>query len=295
MAFLLDFNAIVIAKTATATNDLGRSKTDLAAVRNYFFRDILHLRQKFVNDGNFVICRDDVKNWRKDFFPYYKITRKETRAEAPFDWELCKDAIQTIGQELADNFPYKTVVVPNCEADDVIAVLTKHIRGWRPDLELCNKDEEVIIGSRDGDFRSLQKIPRVRQYSPTDKRFIIEPDPVTFLREKILTGDKGDAVPNVLSEDDAIAMKIRQKPITAARIEKWEGHWKEHGTLHPELDPRKYDRNRILVDLVDGIPKEIEQSILETYAAIKPTNRLKTASYFIAHGMRDMHSNLQFF
>jgi hypothetical protein len=295
MAFLLDFNPLVIAKTATATKELGVTKVDLLAIKNYFFRDILHIRQKFRDAGEFIICRDAKSNWRKDFFPYYKINRKDARAEMPFDWELCKEAIEVIGQDLVDWFPYKVVQTEKAEADDVIAVLTKHIRGWKPGMGICVKDEEVTIGSRDGDFLSLQIIPGVQQYSLIDKKYLRETDPEGFLRRKILKGDTGDGVPNVLSEDDSIAMKIRQKPITEARITTWESHWKETGQLHPDLDFAKYDRNKRLVDLVDGIPQEISDQILQDYKACTPTNRLKTASYFIHNRMQELHRDLQHF
>lgn len=295
MTVLLDFNPVVIAKAATATSKLGAKNVDIQVIKNYFFRDLLYLRKYFRDHDEFVICRDSKSNWRKDFFPYYKIARKDLKANLPFDWEMTKDAMDEIGDDLVNYFPYKVVMVDKAEADDVIGALTKHIRRWDPETGITRSDNPVVIGSRDNDFLSLQIIPGVTQYSPIDQKYIREPNPEDYLARKILKGDTGDSVPNVLSEDDAIATKTRQKAITEARIETWESYRKANGELHPDLDPAKYARNKTLVDLVYGIPQEIEQACIKTYQECKPTTRIKTASFFIKNRMPDLHAELQHF
>lgn len=295
MAFLLDYNALVIAKVAIATKELGIANTDLLAVKNYFFRSILHIRKKFGEFGELIICQDADHNWRKDFYPYYKIGRKDVKAKAPFDWDLCRDAIKYIADDLGEYFPYKSIKVESAEADDVIATLTKHIRGWNAEHKVCSKSEEVIIGSRDQDFYPLQMIPGVSQYSLVERLYLRCADPADYLARKILKGDTGDSVPNVLSEDDAIAMKVRQQAITEMRIEKWETHRKQFGELHPDLDPVKYARNKTLVDLMNDVPENIAAKTIEEFTNATPASRIRTASYFIKNQMKELHQNIQHF
>ena len=43
-------------------------------------------------------------------------------------------------------------------------------------------------------------------------------DPIVFLREQIIKGDRSDGVPNILSDDDIFLRDERQKPINKKKI-----------------------------------------------------------------------------
>lgn len=292
MTILIDFNAVLIATVASATKELG-SSVDLAAIKGYFFNDILSIKKKFSEYGQVVICCDSKETWRKDNFKYYKATRSEMKASAPFDWKLVHDALNEIISDIREFFPYKVVKVDKAEADDIIAVIAKFLNGYSDGL--CSKTEQILIISSDGDFKQLQIIPTVKQYSTAMGKFIVENQPEEFLYKKILTGDNGDAVPNILSSDDAIVMKIRQKPITEARVNKWKTHHLETGELHPDLDVTKYNRNKMLVDLLNEIPDSLEKEIVKTYEEAKPASKIKTSSYFIKNKMKLLYDDLSLF
>jgi 5'-3' exonuclease, N-terminal resolvase-like domain/T4 RNase H, C terminal len=292
MTILIDFNAVLIATVASATKELG-SSVDLAAIKGYFFNDILSIKKKFSEYGQVVICCDSKETWRKDNFKYYKATRSEMKASAPFDWKLVHDALNEIISDIREFFPYKVVKVDKAEADDIIAVIAKSLNGYSDGL--CSKTEQILIISSDGDFKQLQIIPTVKQYSTAMGKFIVENHPEEFLYKKILTGDNGDAVPNILSSDDAIVMKIRQKPITEARVNKWKTHHLETGELHPDLDVTKYNRNKMLVDLLHEIPDNLEKEIVKTYEEAKPASKIKTSSYFIKNKMKLLYDDLSLF
>lgn len=292
MTILIDFNAVLIATVASATKELG-SSVDLAAIKGYFFNDILSIKKKFSEYGQVVICCDSKETWRKDNFKYYKATRSEMKASAPFDWKLVHDALNEIISDIREFFPYKVVKVDKAEADDIIAVIAKSLNGYSDGL--CSKTEQILIISSDGDFKQLQIIPTVKQYSTAMGKFIVENQPEEFLYKKILTGDNGDAVPNILSSDDAIVMKIRQKPITEARVNKWKAHHLETGELHPDLDVTKYNRNKMLVDLLHEIPDSLEKEIVKTYEEAKPASKIKTSSYFIKNKMKLLYDDLSLF
>ncbi|MDE3023112.1 MAG: hypothetical protein KGI54_14900 [Pseudomonadota bacterium] len=293
MTILVDFNAVVIASVARATSELPIDILDLNACKNYFFNDIIRIKKKFPDHGEIVICCDSKNYWRKDFYPFYKIGRKELRADSPLDWNLVSDTINGLHDDIKEYFPYKVIKVDKCEADDVIAVLSKFLAGYHNGL--CSKSEPIMIISSDGDFKQLQVIPTLRQYSLAMEKEIIENDPETFLYEKILKGDLGDGVVNVLSEDDALALKIRQKPITAVRIAKWKQYHVNTGCLHEDLDVRKYNRNKQLMDLLNEIPMQYENEIVEMFLNSNPVSKLKTGTYFIKNRMKNLHSELSYF
>ncbi len=74
-----------------------------------------------------------------------------------------------------------------------------------------------IIISSDKDFIQLHN-NIIDQYSPLTKKFITNIDPLQFLREHIIKGDRSDGVPNVLSADDTFVSDKRQKSIRKTTI-----------------------------------------------------------------------------
>ena len=100
------------------TVDLARHVT-LATYRMY--RNMFHAEY-----GELVLCQDAGNYWRRDIFPNYKINRKKTRAVDDYNWDRIFEILDTIREEVRENFPYKSVKVNRCEADDIIATLTKH-------------------------------------------------------------------------------------------------------------------------------------------------------------------------
>lgn len=291
---IIDFNGIMIQQVAHATKELGAANCGLSEIKNYFYRELLYIRKKFSDHDDVVIACDSPNSWRKQSFPYYKAHRKAARAKLSFDWDLAMLAVTTIQQELTENFPYKVIKVPECEADDIIAVVCKHVSGYEHGLTLNHVPLQIV--STDQDFLQLQTIKTVSQWAPTTNKVLVESDPDKFLFDKILKGDAGDGVPNVLSDDDVMVLGIRQKPITQNRIEKWTDHFiQNNGTLHPDIDPAKYARNKNLVDLLNCIPEEICGKIMDAYLVANPANRLKLQSFFITNQMKTLYQDSQLF
>jgi 5'-3' exonuclease, N-terminal resolvase-like domain/T4 RNase H, C terminal len=291
---IIDFNGIMILQVAHATKQLGAANCGLPEIKNYFYRELLSIRKNFPNCGEVVIACDSPNSWRKQAFVYYKAHRKAARAKLPFDWELAMQAVVEIQKELVDNFPYKVLQVDSCEADDIIAVACKHVTGYDHGLVLNN--EPITILSNDHDFLQLQAMKNVKQWSPMTNKWLVETDPDKFLFDKILQGDRGDGVPNVLSADDTIVLGVRQKAITQARIDKWTKHFVENnGALHDDLDPVKYARNKTLVDLLNCIPESICDTIKNAYDTTKPASKLKLQSFFISNQMKTLYHESRFF
>lgn len=224
-------------------------------ILHMIYNSIREKAMSFKNEyGKLVICVDSKSYWRKAIFPHYKFKRKEKRQSDGMDWDAIFKCIDKAVTYIDAFFPYKSIRVDDAEADDVIAVLTK---------KLSAAGEKVLIISRDSDLSQLLKYPNVKQYSPVDRKFLALHDVDAFLREKIICGDKSDSIPNILSDDDAIASENkRQKPMTKARLDEY---MTKAVSDYPEEIQKNFERNKKLIDL-DEIPKDIQKAIIEEAA-----------------------------
>jgi len=246
---LLDYNAIAIVSVIQNKNDLNE---DL--FRHLILNNIRQYRNKFKESyGEIVVCGDGRKNWRKDVFPNYKAQRAKSRQKSDVDWGEVFRIIYLVFEELSENFPYKTLLIENCEADDIIANLVEYTQEF-------GKNEPVMIVSSDKDFVQLQKYDNVSQYSPMKKQLIVEKNPRRQLLELILKGDQSDGVPNVLSPDNSFVDGIRQTPLRQTAIEKLTEDLNALG----EAVYRNYCRNKKLIDLSEA-PESVKSEILNTF------------------------------
>lgn len=225
-----------------------------AMLRHMILNSIRRINKGFRKRfGRIVICTDNVDYWRKSAFPYYKANRKKDRDESEIDWTLVHKILDDLRIEIKENFPYKVVNVPGAEADDIIAIITKHF----------HSQEKILIVSGDKDFMQLQKYEGVHQYGPIQDKLLIAQDPAKFLFDHILRGDKGDGVPNFLSADDSLVAGIKQKSIYEVKVNLWYGQPIETFCTDDTLLANYY-RNKKMVDLSE-IPIEIETAILKEF------------------------------
>lgn len=271
-------------------------------MKHYILNMLRSYRSKFKSKyGNLVICCDDVDYWRLAKFPYYKAKRNEHRDSQGIDFDLIYKVMKEMIEDLHVWFPYKVIKVWHCEADDVIGTLVKAANGQEP----------IMIVSGDKDFPQLQKFGQVKQYSPTKKIFLETDDPVSFLKEHIIRGDKDDGIPNVLSDGDTLVVKEkRQPPMTDKRIELiqdvvWADipeddmdknviETKTMNITFRELQSNIL-RNRELIDL-NMIPIDMQEAIISAYRNYDGcVERHKMFNYFIKNRLSKMMERLQEF
>lgn len=243
---LIDFTQTIIASLMV---QLKRNEGEISEdfLRYLILNSLRNYQKKYgPTYGQIVLCTDAGNPWRRDFFPLYKANRKKARDNDDNDWKLIFDTLQIVKDEIRDNFPYHYMYVPNCEADDIIGVLTKRF----------HKEEDILIVSGDKDFQQLLRHENVQQYSPNRNDFIDCGDAKLFLQEHILKGDKGDGIPNILSNDECLDLGIRQTPLRKNILEKYMRITIENDDKYY----RNYIRNQTLIDL-DMIPEEIVDRI----------------------------------
>lgn len=271
---LVDINQILLAHI------LFQSKTnkdfDENLIRRLILSSLMKCKNKFHYYGKIIICSDSRNYWRKKSFPYYKSTRKREREDSNLDWESIYTLCHKLKSEIESNLPFQFLQIDGAEADDIIAVIT----------ELKYKEEKILIYSADKDFAQLQIYPSVYQYNPIQNEFIVQKDPLRFLKEHIIMGDRSDGIPNILSQDDTFVIGKRQKSITKKNIEFFvnsvpEEFCKDSETL------ANYRRNFMLIDF-SQIPSYIKESIIERYNNTINKNKKTNLQYYISNNLSSL-------
>ena len=278
---LLDFSNIIVGSIMVSHKIPDTERFGEDFIRHLVLNSIRSYRNKYKNKyGEIVICTDFHSSWRKEVFPFYKAHRKVERdkqkAEKGMDWSALFETINKIIIEIDTFFPYKVIRVEHAEGDDVIAVLSRTFK------------EKSLIVSSDKDFSQLYKYKWIRQFSPMKQKMLNNIDPIMYLKEHIIRGDKGDGIPNILSDDDCIVNGVRQKSISKKKIVNW-----------LEQDPHDFNdemkrgwiRNKILIDF-DLIPKNIATAILEQYNEEKKYQQGQLVNYFIKNRLKYLMENM---
>ena len=271
---LIDFTQTIIAGLMVQLK-LNGGELNEDKLRPMILNSIRNYQKKYAPEyGQIVLCTDAGNPWRREYYPQYKANRKKARDADDKDWGTIFNTLQVIKDELRDNFPYRYMYVEKCEADDIIAVLVKHAK------------EPVLIVSGDKDFQQLHAYNDVRQWSPNLNKFIDWVDPQLFLKEHILTGDKSDGIPNILSSDDCMVEGIRQTPLRKPIKDKYLRISIENDDKYY----RNYLRNQTLIDF-DFIPPNVEDSILSEFENTAPVKG-KVFDYLRTHRLNELLDNI---
>ena len=307
MSILIDFNNYIHASISASGAFENKRSTDdpidVGAVRHLFLNSIRAIRMKFRRSyGEIVLCADGNGNWRRDFFPNYKVRRRKLKDNNPERTRAILAAIDTIRDECLENVPYPLVRVDGAEGDDVIAWLCLRSRfnsfGHSPGVLPIDEPtiERCLVASADRDLAQLVGFdtdwynPRTAE-TRTDRDF----DVSMWLEEHVIKGDAGDDVPNVFSDDDVFVTEgKRQTPATRKRVEALIGV-DPKDIKDPELR-RRVERNHRLINL-GYVPAELFQRIEEEYvrreAALPPRSGL--LKYFMRHRLSQLTERLNDF
>lgn len=278
---ILDLQQVMLATLLVSLDKHTNAALNEDLLRHMILNSIRANKMKFYDKfGELVIACDSPNSWRKKIFPYYKANRKASRNKIDLDWKTVFNSLNSVREELRDNFPYRVIMVDTAEADDIIATI------------VTNTDDDVIILSSDKDFIQLHRTGVV-QYNPVLKKYIKHDDPSAFLKEHILKGDTSDGIPNVLSEDNCFVIGERQRPLTAKKIERMLSSKDLENELPLNIQ-RNYFRNKNLIDL-NMIPSDIKASILVQYEDQKGKGRGKIMNYLMKHRLKELMENLSDF
>jgi len=295
---LVDYSQVALSAILTFQRELKGNEAEVKnLIRHVTLSTIKSFKKKYGKEyGDIVICCDGRKYWRRDFFPNYKAGRKKAREASDLDWGLIFDTLSEMRQDLAKHFPYKVMHIERCEADDIIAALTKYAQENELVQEgLVEESQKILILSSDKDFKQLQLYPNVKQWSPMQKKYVTatQREIIEYKIEHIVKGDSGDGIPNIMSKDDVFVVGERQKVVTAKRLQEFI----DNGFLACKNDDerRNWQRNTVLVDF-DHIPDDVRGEIVQSYINTKPTgDKMAIMNYLIEHRCRLLLDELEDF
>ena len=286
---LVDYSQVALAAILTFQRELKGTESEVKnLIRHVTLSTIKSYKKRYGKEyGEIVICCDGRKYWRKEFFANYKGMRKSNRDKSDLDWGLIFDTLNEMRQDIAQHFPWKVMHIDRAEADDIIAVLTKHLQ--ENDLVqqgLMEEPQKILILSSDKDFKQLQLYDNVKQWSPMQKKYVTatQREIIEYKIEHIVKGDAGDGVPNILSKDDVFMNGDRQKPVSAKRLQEFF----DNGFIACRNDEerRNWHRNSTLVDF-QHIPEDVSKMILDSYISNKPTgDKMTVMNYLMEHRCR---------
>ena len=277
----MDFSGIAVATIAV------NKVNDEQMLRHMMLNSIRMYNKKFRDQyGQMIICCDGANNWRRGYFPQYKANRRKSRDTSGFDWAEAFRIMHKVKDEIKENFPYKVIHIDGCEADDIIGTMVEHTQEF-------GQYEEVMIVSSDKDFLQLQKHNNVRQWSHILKKEIKDPHPKLNLIDKILSGDTGDGVPNVLSCDDTFVNGERQTPLSKKKKQAIIDDLTEGELLYAASWYRNYQRDETLIDLTKT-PNDLKIKIVDDFW-ITVQNGGKTLPYLINNNMKQLIESVEEF
>ena len=278
---IVDINQIMISNLMVQISGRNAVELNEDLVRHMVLNSLRAHNKKFRKEyGEMVIACDSKNVWRREIFPNYKAGRKATREKSEHDWDAIFSMLHTIKDEIRSFLPYKVIELETAEADDIIATLVKKIQNQVGP----NHEKKVLILSGDKDFIQLHG-PNVKQYNPVLNKFVGKgEDPVIYIKEHILKGDRSDGVPNVLSDDNVFIEGRRQRPLSKKKIDAWVN---EVFMTFTEEEQKNYSRNRKLIDL-SCIPPELEEKIINEFIDAKVASRDKILNYFITKKLKTL-------
>ena len=242
---LIDFNNLATRHFFSPIIDAKSEYPNYNLWKFNIFNDIYLLKEKF-KATQIIIAIDSQEPWRKLYYKRYKETRKEKQS-TEVNWDKYHINFHNFSQQLKKYTPLTILKVARTEADDIIAILSKHIQTPKTIIS-TDKDFIQLINQHTKVYTPLKK-----EFQQYDEHFVIK---------QSLMGQAKDFILNVKTPLDHPIDK-RKPPLgekTANKIIE-EGHmtWLIKNNLL-----ERYNFNVNLIDF-DKIPKTIEKLILTAY------------------------------
>ena len=106
---LIDLNQVLLSGLMAQIAGQKNLKLEEGLIRHMVLNILRsHIKQFKKEYGEVVLCCDNRKYWRKDFFPFYKAGRKKAREKSDLDWQLIFDILGNLKQELKEYLDRKS-------------------------------------------------------------------------------------------------------------------------------------------------------------------------------------------
>jgi 5'-3' exonuclease len=142
-------------------------------------------------DTVIIACDSPDGSWRRELDTRYKEDRKRRREQRNVDWTTEFKRSKHILNLIQKYSPFHVILVPMCEADDVISYG-------------CRKfsKQECIIVSTDSDFEQLYYFPNVKMFSPISQNYKQVKNPLKVLDQKTEKERSDNLTAPIVSDQD---------------------------------------------------------------------------------------------
>lgn len=264
--------------------------------------DLLLFKRK-INNSTPIICADLTnKNkmyWRHLISPYYKKNRAKAKEKSKIPQAILLKNLDKLSEIFKTIIPWGYVQILGYEADDIIALLSRHF---------SSQDKVVVIYGRDKDMIQCLDNENTYLYEPTLKSFIDKnyEEVQEYKFKHIIKGDGGDGIPNIFSDlDTFVTPNKRQKVCGDIKLNEMYYTFKAEGMdamklkyITDESSQKRYEQNKSLIDF-DMIPKKISDIFFSKWDQIskEPTkyDKEKMFTYFLNNDMDGLINNITLF
>ena len=213
--------------------------------------------RKEFNNSHLIFCLDSPKDdlWRTKLMDTYKGDRADLSLKNNFK-PTFKLTYEKFIPKLVEIYPGKifSIRIDKLEADDIIAVICKHLE---------EKPIKIVLVSGDQDFLQLgRENLKFIDYKKKTFLSLTKDEAKEKLKEKILTGDCSDNICSIFPKDKKIlSLKVRKELMTDN--DKLNKYLEENSDIK-----KKYELNQKLIDF-DFIPKTLSKLVLNKFNALK--------------------------
>ena len=243
-------------KRQTTDNiDVENIKDNVEFMEKYakmFEKTLLELVKKYkiTSSTNIVFVKDCSRDhiWRHQYYNAYKANREEK--SALFNKDVFTYTYHTLIPELQQKIGFQIIGHYSLEADDVIAIITKHM------FDTYTNNVHMTIITNDNDYIQLMNIERLSKVEEDnvlniknlqDKSICdrVNCSSQTYINVKKILGDKSDNIPSIIKKcGEKTAFKL------ASNIDML------NNLLQKDPDAKKqYELNDLLIDF-NKIPQE---------------------------------------
>ena len=218
-----------------------------------FEQTLLDIQKKYeVSWTSIYLAKDCPRDeiWRMSHYSKYKKTRDDRNTT--FDKDIFVHTILTLIPRIQAKYKGCNILsLPNLEADDIAAILKKHIRSENP-------TKDIVIITNDNDYiQLLDDYTLIVNLQGKDLRSRIDCSPEMYLKRKIILGDVSD---NIMS----IAKKVGEK--TAMKLALSDEALEKLFIKDPE-SKKNYELNKLLISF-ESIPCEYQNQVIKLYKDI---------------------------
>jgi 5'-3' exonuclease len=228
-------------------DEIINNKIFMSKYEEMFIRCINNLILKYdIAVENVYLVRDCSREhiWRNEFATNYKGTRDENRGS--LNKNIFAHTYQNIIPKLEG---IQTICMDTMEADDIIAIMSKYIRS--------NSDGKQYIITNDNDYIQLcvDENIIVINLQGLEIKSRVPYDPVTYLKIKIILGDKSD---NICSIAKNVGIKTSEKLALSDEVLNAFFEKKPEAKVQYELNKLLIDFNKIPENLICNITNIIK-------------------------------------